>query len=320
MNFDFSAIWNSAENIVQGMIKRIPYVLIAIVIFIIFYIVGKSVRTLVRKLSLRSRNYSNVGIILGRLSQWLINFLGLLIVLAIALPNFTPNKIVELLGIGSIAIGFAFRDILQNFLAGILILFQQPFKVGDQIIAGDFEGTVEDIQTRATLIRTYDGRKVVIPNAELFTQSVIVNTAYQARRIEYDVGIGYGDDIDKAKQVISQLLASLDEVKKDPAPEVLVVNFGESAIMLRVRWWITPPRISDYFAAQDQVLQAIREKFIEHAIDLPFPTQQILFHDQTETSDGFRDQQREGWPAGSQPPESRSIARTLLMMKSSSSS
>ena len=87
----------------------------------------------------------------------------------------------QVLGIGSVAIGFAFRDILQNFLAGILLLVTQPFRIGDQIVASNYEGTVEDIQTRATFIRTYDGRHVVVPNADLFTDTVVVNTAFEHR-------------------------------------------------------------------------------------------------------------------------------------------
>jgi small conductance mechanosensitive channel len=103
------------------------------------------------------------------------------------------------LGIGGIAIGFAFRDIAQNFLAGILLLLTQRFRIGDQIIVSGFEGTVEDIQTRATFIRMYDGRRVVIPNTNLFIESVTVNTATELRRSEYDVGISYAADIDLAR-------------------------------------------------------------------------------------------------------------------------
>lgn len=117
-------------------------------------------------------------------------FIGLLVALSVALPTFQPGDVVPVLGISSVAIGFAFRDILQNFLAGILLLLTQPFRVGDQIAADAYEGTVEDIQTRATFIRTYDGRRVVIPNA-VFTDTVVVNTAFEHRRLEFDVGIGY---------------------------------------------------------------------------------------------------------------------------------
>jgi small-conductance mechanosensitive channel len=211
-----------------------------------------------------------------------------------------------------VAIGFAFRDILQNFLAGILILLTEPFQIDDQIVFKDFEGTVENIQTRATTIRTYDGRRIVIPNAELFTNSVMVNTAFENRRLEYDVGIGYGDDIDRAKELILEALASVDGVLREPSPDVLVMELAESTVNIRARWWINPPRRADALDSRDRVLSAIKNKLTANGIDLPFPTQQILFHDQTEETDGDRSRQREGWPAGNkQVPKPRSIGGSL---------
>jgi small-conductance mechanosensitive channel len=219
---------------------------------------------------------------------------------------------VQLLGISGVAIGFAFRDILQNFLAGILILLTEPFRIDDQIVFKNFEGTVENIETRATTILTYDGRRIVIPNAELFTNSVTVNTAFDKRRTEYDFSIGYGDDIDCAKQLMLEALYSVNEVLKDPAPDVLVLELAESTVKIRVRWWIAPPRRIDDMRSRDKVICAIKKKLVENGIDLPYPTRQILFHDQTEETDGDRSLQREGWPAGkSKVPKPRRIGRSL---------
>jgi small-conductance mechanosensitive channel len=209
-----------------------------------------------------------------------------------------PTSLVSALGVGGIAIGFAFKDIFQNFLAGILLLLTEPFRIGDQIKYQDFEGTVEDIQTRATAIKTYDGRRVIIPNAELFTNAVTVNTAYGKRRLQYDVGIGYGDDIARARELILEAMREVKGVLNDPTPEALVMDLAESSVNIRARWWVDPPRQADVLDAQDKVLEAIKNKLSANGIDLPFPTRQILLHDQTETTDGNRRQQREGWPAG----------------------
>jgi small-conductance mechanosensitive channel len=222
----------------------------------------------------------------------------MLVAAVIVFPNFTPTSLIQFLGIGSVAFGFAFRDVLQNYLAGILLLLTQPFRIGDQIRFEDYEGTVEDIQTRATFLRTYDGRRVVIPNAELFTHTVTVNTAFPTRRIEYDVGIGYGDDVDRAKALILDVLRELQDAMDDPAPDVLTHELSASSVVLRVRWWIRPPARQDALDARDHVIAAIKKKLIENGIDLPFPTQHVLFHDQTEATDGDRHRQREGWPAG----------------------
>jgi small-conductance mechanosensitive channel len=246
------------------------------------------------------------------LSQGVVILIGLFVALSIVIPSFKAGDLVQLLGISGVAIGFAFRDILQNFLAGILILLTEPFQIDDQIVFKNFEGTVENIQTRATTIRTYDGRRVVIPNSELFTNSVMVNTTWENRRVQYDVGIGYGDDIERAKQLIMEAIANLDNVLKEPSPDVLVMELAESTVNIRVRWWINPPRRAEALDTRDKVLTAIKNKLTANGIDLPFPTQQILFHDQTEETDGNRSRQREGWPAGNKDvPNSRSISGSL---------
>ena len=185
---------------INGFVERLPYLATALVVFLIFFFVSKGVRAGVRALAQRNRRHYNLGLVMGRISSGLIIFVGLLIALVIAIPGFTPGQLISLLGLSSVAIGFAFRDILQNFLAGILLLLSEPFRIGDQIVINEFEGTVEDIQTRATFLRTYDGRRIVIPNSNLFTNSVTVNTAHEKRRLQYDIGIGYGDDIARAKQ------------------------------------------------------------------------------------------------------------------------
>ena len=143
-----------------------------------------------------------------------------------------------------------------------------------------------------TTIRTYDGRRIVIPNAKLFTNSVTVNTAFDHRRLQSDVGIGYGDDIDRAKQLILEAIASVDGVLSSPTPDALVMELAGSSVNIRARWWIKPPRRADALDMQDQVLTAIKKTLTANGIDLPFPTQQILFHDQTEETDGDRYWQR----------------------------
>ncbi|HEY9604305.1 MAG TPA: mechanosensitive ion channel family protein [Allocoleopsis sp.] len=307
-----STAWAKVQAMLDGAIVMLPNLVLAVVVFFIFYLVARAFKSLVRRLTRRHRQARSLGLVLGRLSQGIIILIGLFIALSIVIPSFKAGDLIQLLGISGVAIGFAFRDILQNFLAGILILLTEPFKIDDQIIFKEFEGTVENIQTRATTIRTYDGRRIVIPNSDLFTNSVTVNTAFEHRRLEYDVGIGYSDDIDRAKELILDAIASVDKVLKNPPPEVLVMELAGSTVNIRARWWVTPPRKADALDSRDKVLSAIKKKLTANGIDLPFPTQQILFHDQTEETDGDRTRQREGWPAGNQEvPKPRSIGGSL---------
>ena len=315
MNFQasISAAWQKIQGTINTAIVMLPNIVLALIVFILFFFAARWLKLLVKRLTRRHRQARNLGMVLGRLAQGTVILIGLFVALSIVIPTFKAGDLVQLLGISGVAIGFAFRDILQNFLAGILILLTEPFRIDDQIVFKDFEGTVENIQTRATTIKTYDGRRIVIPNSELFTNSVTVNTAFDARRIEYDIGIGYGDDIEQAKRLMLEALYSVDEVLKDPAADVLVMELAESSVNIRARWWIKPPRRADDLYSRDKVISAIKQKlYVENGIDLPYPTRQILFHDQTEETDGDRSRQREGWPAGNKPvPQPRSISGSL---------
>ena len=312
MNTQISILFDKMQAMLDGLITLLPNLVLSLITFAIFLYAGKTIKQLVRTLTRNRREARSLGMVLGRLAQGATVLIGLFIALSIVIPSFKASDLIQLLGISSVAIGFAFRDILQNFLAGILILLTEPFQIDDQIVFKNFEGTVENIQTRATTIRTYDGRRIVIPNSELFINSVTVNTAFEHRRLQYDVGIGYSDDIDSTKELILEAMRETTGVLTTPAPDAIVVELAGSSVNIRARWWVEPPRQADTLDLRDRVLTNIKNKLITNGIDLPFPTQQILFHDQTEDTDGDRMQQREGWPAGNgNVPQSRSINRSL---------
>jgi len=312
MNIKISAVWQQLQSMINDFLAMLPNLVLAIIVFFIFFFAGRAVKRIVKRLTRHRRQAQNLGLVLGRLAQGAIVLVGLFVALSIVMPSIKANDLVQLLGISGVAIGFAFRDILQNFMAGILILLTEPFQINDQIVFKSFEGTVENIETRATTIRTYDGRRIVIPNSELFTNSVLVNTAFENRRMQYDVGIGCGDDIERAKELILEAMHEIPDVLKEPAPDAIVVALAESTVNIRARWWIQPPRQSDALNLQDKVLTGIKNKLTANGIDLPFPSQQILFHDQTEETDGDRTRQREGWPAGkNEAPKPRSIGGSL---------
>jgi small-conductance mechanosensitive channel len=301
MRIDLSQAWTTVQRLINGFVATVPRLLLAFVLVLAFYVVGRLVRSVVGRAAKRANgrgsSHQTLELALGRIAQSAIVLVGLLVAVTAAFPSFTPGDLVSALGIGGVAIGFAFKDIFQNFLAGILLLVTRPFVVGDQIRFKDYEGTVEDIQTRATFLKTYDGRRVVIPNGELFTNSVVVNTAFPQRRSEYDIGIGYGDDIARAKRIILEVLEGADGVAPDPKADVIVVDLAESTVNLRARWW-SDSRMGDVLVARDRVLGEVKQRLAAAGIDLPFPTRQILLHDQTEVTDGDRRRQREGWPAG----------------------
>lgn len=303
--------YDRLQQLGANFMALLPSFVLGCLLFVVFIFIARIIKALVQHLN--ARRHYNLALVMGRLAQWSVLLFGLLVSVTVAFPAFTPANLISALGITGIAVGFAFKDIFENFMAGILILATEPFRIDDQIVFGNFEGTVERIETRATMIRTYDGRRVIIPNAELFKGSFMVNTAYDSRRLEYDIGIGTNDDIQLAKSIMLDVVRQDEGVLPEPAPDALVISYGESGINIRLRWWITPPRRADALDIQDRVLEKVKNALIASGIDLPFPTRQILFHDQTEETDGDRARQREGWPSGkAEPPRARSIAAALL--------
>jgi small-conductance mechanosensitive channel len=303
--------WMQLQEMISGFFAALPRVGLAVIVLALFYVAARWVRLVVKRVAQAADLSPGAEMVLGRLARWLVIGVGVLVALTVAVDSFTPGQFIQFLGIGSVAIGFAFHDILQNFLAGILLLLTEPFKIGDQIIVNQFEGTVESIETRATTIKTYDGRRVVIPNSQLFTESVTVNTAFPIRRSEYQVGIGASDDISDAMGLMLEAMRGVEGVLEDPAPDVLVAELGDFSVNIRARWWTESVR-SNLLRVRSRVISAIKENLLAHGVDLPFPTQQVLFHDQTEETDGDRSRQREGWPAGDTPaPEPRGIGASI---------
>lgn len=274
-------------------IAALPAILLGIIVFYAFFRASRFIKNNVVRLIPNDKQNQALGILLGRLARGVVIGIGVLVAMAVALPSFQPSELLQLLGVGGIAIGFAFRDIFENFLAGILILLDQPFQIGDQIITGDYEGTVEEIQIRATYIRTYDGRQVVIPNSSIFKSSVMVNTAYNNRRSEYDVGIGYEDDIEQAQSIMLEVMRNTEGVLDSPQPDTIMMEMGDSAIVLRVRWWTQPDKAT-VLKVQNRVLRSIKNRLTDEGFNIPFPIRTVMFYDQSKPGiNGERVDQRQ---------------------------
>src|ERR671920_1051054 len=171
METDASITLDRIEGFITGFWWILPNLGIALVVFLIFLGLAWGARAGVSRF-FNHRGRPDLAALLAGFARWSIIALGLLVVATIVFPSVKPADVLATLGVGSIAIGFAFKDILQNWLSGLLILYRQPFRRGDQIRSGEFEGTVERIEARATLIRTYDGQMVVIPNSDIYTRAV----------------------------------------------------------------------------------------------------------------------------------------------------
>ena len=280
----YQSIIDSANEIVVGFVERIPYFVASIIVILIFWFLSIVFKKVVYKLLGSRSRHQNLVKVFQRVGGALIIFIGFMIAMVIAVPGFTPAKLIGALGIGSVAIGFAFKDIFQNLLSGILLLISEPFRIGDQIVSGDYEGTVDDIKIRATTIKTYDGRQVVIPNSDLYTSALTVNTAYKQRRLQVAVGIGYEDDIEAAKAEILHALDKVESVSKKAQPSVIATGFGDSTIDLMVRWFIEDGTQANKVTSIHQVIVEIKSALDAAGVNIPFPIRTIDLSDPSVTS------------------------------------
>jgi len=261
---------------VNGIFEGLPNFALAFLIFLIFYFIGKRTNTIVRSMTEKRQKARHAGMILGKLAQSGVVTAGVLVMLTIIFPSFQPVDLIQLLGIGSVAIGFAFHDIFQNFLAGILLLLTGPFHVGDEISIDKYEGTVEDIQTRATTLRTYDGRRIVIPNSDLFTNSVTVYTSFHLRQLQCELIIDNNEDIQQAKTLLLGTINTLENVAQTPPAEVLVTAINGSGIVFQISCWTELLHQREILHLQDSILTTINETLFENNIQLPTQTQKIF--------------------------------------------
>jgi len=174
MPVDFSIAWKTGAKILNETVSLLPNIILGLLIFILFLVAASLARSLTRRVVLRRFTHQGVALLLARLIHTSIALVGFLIAISVIAPSFQAADLIKVLGIGTVAIGFAFQNILQNFLAGILLLLQEPFRLGDLISVTGIEGSVSDIQARATVVTTKEERDVVIPNAVIFTNPVAV--------------------------------------------------------------------------------------------------------------------------------------------------
>jgi small conductance mechanosensitive channel len=255
MNSTLDKLVGAARHMVDAFIDRLPALVLAIAVFVVFYGFSHLAARLIRKAA--SKRHQNLALVFARLTAGTTILFGLLVAISIVAPSFQASDLIKILGIGGVAIGFAFQNILQNFLAGLLLLWSEPFRVGDEIKVDAFEGKVEEIQTRATIIKTYDEREVVIPNADLFTKSVIVNTATGSRRWQYDIEIKTLRDLGEIKERILNAVQKVPGVLQDPRPEALLVDVTAASAKIRILWSTHDSHQHQMLGSYDQVLSAI---------------------------------------------------------------
>lgn len=284
MNQLVETVASSLQDLLKSAILTAPAILTALVIVMLTRYaaqLGKKIAQEVGEKNLESKSLQLLLMKSTQIATWVV---GLILAAVIAFPGLKLGDIVATLGLGSVAIGFAFQDIFKNFLAGILILAQQPFQIEDQIVLGDYEGTVERIDIRTTKIRTYNGERVLLPNSEVFTSVVRVRTAFAYRRTDLAVGIGYNSSLTEAKVILETTIKQVEGVLDYPQPEIDLIGFGDSSVEFIVRYWTTSkqPQVRQ---VQTKAIIAIKEALDTANINIPYPVRTLYLARQKEDSE-----------------------------------
>ncbi len=256
------------EGALASFFRLLPKFVFAAIILAVFVVVGRMLRKRLepRLTTLRTPSF---GRVFSSLVHAGVVLLGLVVALPIAFPSLSVATMLGGLGLLGVAAGFAFQDILSNLLAGILLIFRQPFVSGDQIEVNGLQGTVEGITIRETRLKTFDGRLIVVPNADVYTNAINVQTHYGTVRSSFVTGVAYGTDLDDARRIALETLADIDGILDHPAPQAYYTEHGASSVVIDLRYW-TVGQQADIRQIQDQVAQRIHDAYADAGIEIPF--------------------------------------------------
>ncbi len=274
-----NTIIESLQDILSSLIKLIPALLTALIILFLTRYAAQFLQKLSEKIGSKVLKSYSLQSLFAKTSYVLAWVIGVILAGVVAFPGLNLGDVVATLGLGSVAVGFAFQDIFKNFLAGILLLVQEPFQIGDQIIVDDYEGTVERIDIRTTKIRTYQGERILVPNSTIFTSAVQVRTAYESRRTDLAVGVDYNTPLSEARQILLRSIQQVEGVLTHPQAEIDLVGFGDSSIDFIVRYW-TKPQQANVRQAQTKAMIQIKQALDKAGISIPYPIRTLYFYDQ----------------------------------------
>ena len=245
-----------------------------IVLALLVFIIGRMIAKLLVKGLKKVMTKANVD-------EMLVSFLGniayaalLAVVVLAALEQLGVNttSALAILGAAGLAVGLALKDSLSSFAAGVMLIIFRPFKLGDFVQAGGEAGVVEEIRIFHTVLKTGDNREITMPNAQIYSGTIINYSARDKRRIDLVIGIGYDDDIKKARDLLLQVLEADSTVLKDPAPVVMLLELGASSVDFAVRPWV---KSADYWTSRAALLEAIKNTFDKEGISIPYPQQDL---------------------------------------------
>ncbi|MCL3880922.1 mechanosensitive ion channel family protein [Marivita sp. GX14005] len=278
-------LYDQIETLARDTIALLPNLIAAIGIILLTALVAYGLVRLTRGILRRSKRRPSLVSAVVTLVKIVVWTFGLMIALTVLFPNLTPTKLLAGLGLGSIAVGLAFKDVFENFLAGFLILLRKPMRIGDDIECNGLSGQVEQITIRDTFLRKRSGELILVPNSFIYKNPVRVLTDRDLRRIEVVVGVAYGEDVDRSREVIEGAVNGLETVSADKPVQVFATTFNSSSIDFMVRWWAKSTPLGEH-QSRDTVVAAIKRALDDAGIEIPFPYRTLTFKEPLRVDQG----------------------------------
>jgi small conductance mechanosensitive channel len=263
------------QNWLALFLDFLPKLIAAVVIFILTVILAGIPAKAIRRFAARGIKNEAVLKLIKQVSQWTAVIIGTLI--ALEQVDFNVTGFIAGLGIAGFTIGFALQDIARNFISGLILLYRQPFQIGDFIEVSGHMGTVKMINIRDTEIQTLDGDMVIIPNNRVFENPIINMSSSRLRRRTVEIGLGYEEDVDRAMEIFLKVIQAVEGVETEPAPMINAMRMDDSTLGLTAFYWVNQKENSP-LRIHSAVLKAINSASYEHHINLPYPTQTLLVH------------------------------------------
>ncbi len=260
------------QDLLANFLTFLPRLVVSLMIFVAGLYLAGVISKLLRRMMEKREADLEITLLLTQLTRWTVITLGVMI--ALEQIGFDLTAFLAGLGILGFTVGFALQDVSKNFIAGLLLLLEQPFDLGDVIEVGGFIGTVAQVDVRATELYTFDGQNVIIPNGEIFTSAIKNYSRYPKRRVELSVGVDYDSDLEKVRQTTLQVIEGIPGVLDDPAPKVVFKNFGESSIDFTLYYWIDLEQ-TGYLDALDATVVNLKSAFESTGINIPYPVQTV---------------------------------------------
>ncbi|MCB2202592.1 mechanosensitive ion channel family protein [bacterium] len=264
------------QSILQGWLTSfldfLPKIIASLVIFGATIFGSSYIAKLIRELSKKRISSPEILKLISRIVRWTVIVIGT--VVALDQVNFDVTGFIAGLGVAGFTIGFALQDIAKNFISGLLLLYRQPFLIGDRVLISEYEGEVTDINVRDTVIRTLDGDLVILPNRDVFENPIVNYSSTRLRRRSIAIGLGYEEDSDRAIEIFIDAIKGVPGVEMDPPPSILVKELGSSTLSLSARFWIDQQQVN-FLKIHSDVVTAIKKASDENGINLPYPIQTV---------------------------------------------